>query len=236
MSQLTPADHPSRSATPADPAAPVIEPGFEVALHAYWQKNQNLVLLACAVILVGIIGWKGMEYFAEQRELGVQADYARISDQPAKLGAFAEDHAGHALAGIAWLRLADDKYTAGDYAAAAANYQKAAGSLKNEALLGRARLGAAVSQLNNGDRAGSLAALKALGADATVLKGVRAEATYDQAVLAAEAGNADEVRQLVDQVSRIDAASPWSQRATVLLTALPADGKPAAGVMFKPGK
>lgn len=239
MSQLTPADQTPHGATP--PAAPVLEPGFEIALHRFWEKNRNLILIACAAALLAIVIREGLQYFAARREKGVQAEYAKISDQPAKLTAFAEANSGHALAGVAWLRVADDRFSTGDYPAAAAGYQKAAESLKNEALLGRARLGAAISQLSGSDRAGGEAALKALSADTTLGKNVRVEATYHLASLAAEAGNADEVRKLVDQVGRIDATSPWSQRATALLASLPPQtGKlaenPAPGVTFKPAE
>jgi len=238
MSQLTPADHKPHS---ADPAAPVVEPGFEVALHAFWEKNRKLVLIACAAALLVIVGRESLQYFSAQRERGIQAEFARISEQPAKLAAFAEANSGHALAGVALLQLADDKFSTGDYAAAAAGYQKAAGALKNETLLGRAKLGAAISQVSGSDKAAGEAALKGISADTTLLKGVRAEATYHLALLALEAGNADEVRRLVDQVSRIDGASSWSQRATVLLAALPSSGKPVVNqvtpsVSFKPGK
>jgi tetratricopeptide (TPR) repeat protein len=237
MSQLTPAGQKPHS---ADPAAPVVEPGFEVALHLFWEKNRNLILLAIAAALLAIVAREGLQYFSAQREQGVQAEYAKISDQPAKLAAFAEAHSGHPLAAVAWLQLADAKFAAGDFTAAAAGYQKAVGALQNQALLSRARLGAAISQVRGSDRAGGEAALKALSADATLPKGVRAEATYDLAALAAEAGNAPEVRKLVDQVSRIDPTSPWSQRATMLLAGLPPGSKPAdepaTGLSFKPGK
>jgi hypothetical protein len=172
----------------------------------------------------------------------VQAEFSKAVDAPAKLAAFADANSGHALAGVAYLKLADDKYSASDYAGAAAGYQKAAGSLKNEALLGRAKLGAAMSQLNGSEAAAGEAALKVLSNDPAVLKGVRAEATYSLASLAAAAGRADDVKKLVDQVSRIDAAGIWAQRATLLLAGLPADAKPAAtaetpAVSFKaPGK
>lgn len=240
MSQPTPAGHTPHGSTP--PATPTVEPGFEVALHAFWaeKKNRNFVLGTCVAILLGIVAWKGSEYFAEQREQGIQAEFARISDQPAKFAAFAEDHSGHPLAGVALLQLADDRFSTGDYAAAAAGYQKAAGVLKNDTLLGRAKLGAAISQVYGADKPAGEAALKAISADAAQLKGIRAEATFHLASLALEAGNIDDVRKLVDQVSRIDAAGPWSQRATALLAALPPGGKPAVipapGVSFKPGK
>jgi hypothetical protein len=232
MSQLPPAKQ-SPQATP-----PASEPGFELALHEFWIKNRQAILLVIAAALLGIVGREGWQYFAEQREQGVQEEYARIADQPAKLAAFAEANASHPLAGVAYLRLADEKYLAVDYPAAATYYQKAAGSLKNEALLGRARLGSAMCLLNGGDRIAGEAALKTLKADPTLHKGVRAEAAYQLASLAAETGNTEEVKKLTDEVNTIDAAGPWAQRATMLYASLTATAKPAGvvdpGLTFKP--
>src|SRR5258708_4711026 len=87
---------------------------------------------------------------------------------------------------------------------AAADYQKAAGSLKNEALLGRAKLGAAVSQLNGGDVAGGSAALKAVSTGTTLGKRARAEATYQLVSLAAEAGKTDEGKEVAAGGSKLD--------------------------------
>jgi hypothetical protein len=236
MSQPKPAQSTPHGTDPA--ATPVVEPGFEVALHAFWDKNRNLVLGACVVALLAIVVREGLQYFAAIRERGVQTEFAQVADQPAKLAAFADAHQGHALAGVAWLQLADDKFTARDYSGAVTAYQKAAAEVKNDALLARARLGAAISQVSGADKPAGEAALKALSADTNISKNVRAEAAYHLATIALEAGNAEEVRRLVDQVGRIDAASVWSQRATGLLTALPAGGKPAEGtspsLTFKP--
>lgn len=207
-------------------------------MHAFWARNRQGILLVCAAALLAIVGREGWQYFAASREQGVQAEYAKIADQTAKLAAFADAHAGHALAGIAYLRLADEKFSAGDYQTAAIQYQKAAGSLQNEVLLGRAKLGAAMSQLNTGDQTAGEAALKAISADVALAKGARAEAAYQLASLAAAAGKMDEVRKLADAVSKIDAASSWAQRATLLLASQPASAPPTAppdaGLTFRP--
>ena len=216
-----------------------MEPGFEAAVHAFWEKNRNLILLVCAAALLAIVAREGWQYFSALREKGVQEEYARIADQNGKLAAFAEANPGHALAGVAYLRLADETYAAGDYKQAAGIYQKAAGLVKNEALLGRAKLGLAMSQLNGGDKATGEAALKTLGADQSLPKGVRAEATYHLASLAYEAGNSSEVRRLIEEVGKIDPSGGWSQRAAMLLASLETGGKPADSaaptLSFKPG-
>jgi tetratricopeptide (TPR) repeat protein len=234
MSQLPPANP-----TPEGTPTPVYVPSLETAVHGFWAKNRQAVLVVCVAVLLAIIGREAWQYFAASREQAVQAEYAKIADQTAQLEAFANSNSGHTLAGVAWMRLADEKFTAGDYKTAAAHYQKATGTLQNAALLGRAKLGAAVSQLNDGDQAAGEAALKTVGADATLDKGVRAEATYHLATYAADAGKADEAKKLAEEVAKIDPLSSWAQRATLLLTSSPAAAKPAGPtaptLSFKPG-
>jgi tetratricopeptide (TPR) repeat protein len=234
MSQLPPANP-----TPEGTPTPVYVPSLETAVHGFWAKNRQAVLVICVAVLLAIIGREAWQYFATSREQAVQAEYAKIADQTAKLEAFANANSGHALAGVAWMRLADEKFTAGDFKTAATHYQKATTTLQNAALLGRAKLGAAVSQLNGGDQAAGEAALKAVGADATLDKGVRAEATYHLATFAADAGKADEAKKLAEEVAKIDPLSSWAQRATLLLTSSPAATQPAGTttptLTFKPG-
>jgi predicted negative regulator of RcsB-dependent stress response len=201
-----------------DQSAVVLEAGFEIAVQTFWEKNRHLILLVCTVALLVIIGREGWQYFTIQREMSVRADYAKVADRPEQLAVFAGANPDHALAGVAYLRLADNKYAAGDFRAAAENYKKAAASLQHSVLLGRARVGSAMSQYYSGDKAAGEAALKAIGTDSSLPKGARVEADYHLATLALEAGNAAEVSRLVAETSKIDAGSVWSQRATALLS------------------
>ncbi len=224
MSQLPSAD---RSPSPANPVAVPADPGFEGNVQALWDKNKNFILLVCALILVGIIAREGWQYFSEMREKSRQEDYARASDKPDQLIAFAEANSGHPLAGVAYLQVADRKFESADYKDASTLYAKAAGNLKNDALLGRAKLGSAVSLLESGDASGGESALKAVGADQTLTKSVRAEATYHLAAIASEAGRTEDAKKLVDDVTKIDLSGPWAQRATMLLSTLSAGEKAA---------
>ncbi len=199
-----------------DQAAP-IEAGLEVAAHAFWEKNRQTILIACAILLVAVIGREGWFYYAAQHEASIREDFARAADRPEQLAAFASANAGHALAGVAYLQIADGKYTAGDFRGALENYNKAVAALKNPGLLARARVGAAMSQVNSGDKAAGEAGLKAVQADATLPKGARAEAGYHLATIALDAGNSQEVGRLASEIGKIDAGSIWSQRASLLL-------------------
>jgi hypothetical protein len=216
-----------------------VEPGFETQIHAFWVKNRTLIMLACTAALLVIVGREGWQYFSEMHERSVQEDYAKAGDKTDMLAAFADTNSGHALAGVAYLQLADQKFEAADYKLAGSFYTKAAASLKNEVLLGRARLGAAMSLINGGDIAGGETALKAVSADQSLLKGVRAEATYHLASLAYDAGRLEEVKRLVDEIVKIDLSGSWSQRATMLLASMQAGTKPSPAatpaITFKPG-
>lgn len=233
MSQLPPANPTPEGTTP------VYEPAFESAVQSFWAKNRQGILIVCVAALLVIAGREIWQSIAEGRENDVRVEYAKAADQGAKLESFASAHAGHALAGVAFLRIADEKFAAGDYKAAAAGYQKAVAALKNPALLGRARLGAAISQLNGGDQAAGETALKAVMADAALDKDARAQAGYHLASLAADAGKADEVKKLAEEIGKVDGNSMWAQRATLLVVAPAGAAKPtetaSPTLTFKPG-
>jgi predicted negative regulator of RcsB-dependent stress response len=207
---------PPENQSQVQPVAP--DTGVEIALHSFWEKNRTLLIGACVVALLVIIGREGWQYFADSREQEVRKEYARIADRPEQLAAFAGANADHVLAGVAYLQLADAKFTAADYKSAAENYKKAAGVIKEPVLFGRAKMGEAISILNSGDQSGAEAALKALVADASLLKAVRAEAAYHLATLADGAGNTTEVGRLVAEINKIDATGVWAQLATSLMS------------------
>lgn len=215
-------------------AASVPAPDFAAQMHSFWEKNRSFVLMLAVVVLLAIVGREGWDYFNAQREQSIRGEYARAADSPDKLGAFAAEFPGHELAGVALLRLADSQYTAGDFKSAATSYQRAAGSLTEAAVKSRARLGAAMSQLAGGDLAGGEALLKPLADDAAADKVIRAEACYHLATLANEAGRAEDVRKLTDEITKIDPISVWAQRAFALRASLPAEAKPALSLI--PGK
>lgn len=206
---------------PAPVDAAGVAPGFDEMLRAFWEKNGKVVIIGCVVVLLAIVGRGGMALIAAQREAGVASAYgaASTSDQ---LKTFAAANAGHALAGAAHLRLADEAYAAGRYAEAQADYTKAAAVLTDPPFAGRIQLGLAMAKLHSGDAAGAEATLKSLADDVSRLKAVRAEAAYHLAILASDAGRADDAAKLAEQVMSIDSDSIWTQRALMLRARTPA--------------
>ncbi len=226
---------------PANPPPPVGAEEFALKVQLFWEKNRSAILLAIGLVFAALLAREGWQWFLASRERGVQEAYAKVADRMDQLPKFAADNAGHALAGVAWLRAADDAYSKNDFKTAVAHYGKAADSLGNIALKSRARLGAAMSQLAAGDAAAAQAALKTLGADAAASTPARAEATYHLAVLAQGGGRTDEAKSLLDEVGRIEPMGLWAQRAFGLRAqieaAQPAAAAPSAppAIEFKPG-
>lgn len=220
---------PTVTPQPHDPANPPPRAGadaFADQVQVFWEKNRPFVLLLIVTVLGVILAREGWQAYRGMRERGIQAEYARI-ERIDQLPRFAEAHAGHALAGAAWLRVADDAYGKDDFRSAATHYAKATESLDNVALKSRARLGAAMSQIAAGDAAAGEAALKALQADADATTTIRAEAAFHLATLAHQAGRSDEAKQFLDEVTKIDAMGFWAQRSFGLRAQIEA-AKPAA--------
>lgn len=238
MIPTPPADHAPADPTPA-PVAGAEE--FAARLHDFWERNRATVLGAGVAILLGIVGWEGWNYYRAWRDEGIRADYARVASQPEKLAGFAAAHAGHPLAGVARLSLADDLYLKGSYNAAAEHYTQAAAALELGALRDRARLGAAMSRVSAGDATVGEAALRALSAEAAVLANVRAEAAFHLATLAHDAGRDDDAKKSAAEAAQLDPTGLWAQRAFQLSSRLET-GAPSApagdaplSVQFKPG-
>ncbi len=180
-----------------------IAPGLEDKLRLFWEHNSRLVLAAVAAIALLIVGREAYGHIAAQHELAIGEAYAAATTDNA-LKSFITEHPGHALAGVAQLRLADNAYTAGRFPEAQSGYEQALPLLKDTPFAPRAQLGAAAAQLEAGQTAPALAALRQIVGSATMPKAIRAAAAYDLAAQAAEAGHADEVGPLVEQVINLD--------------------------------
>jgi tetratricopeptide (TPR) repeat protein len=224
--------------TPAASGEPIVVPGFEHKLHDFWARNSKAVYLFCAIVLVAIIAKGAYGQYRNSQEKKIGDAYAAASSSE-KLKAFATANAGHPLAGVAWLRLADEAYVAGNYPLAAQNYQ-AAIAVKDSPLAGRASLGLAIAKLQGGQTAEAETLLKQIAGDAKQMKGIRAEAAYQLASTASVAGRTDEALKYLDQVTSIEPTGTWAQRAMMLRMTLPApvaattSGSPAIAIPAKP--
>jgi len=216
---LKPAGAPSpasddRPLVGADPLASQVDWTDRALL--WWDDNRRMVGMSVAALLVAIVGWQSYLYVQDRREKGVQDTYA-VLVEPADLLAFAQAHANHPLGGTAYLKLADQAYTAERFAEAAERYAEAAKILAATPFGDRARLGHGMAQLRAGKHAEAAQSLEALREDAKAAVSIRAEAAYQLAVHRWETGKAAEAKTLLVWVTQLEDAGFWAQRAQGLL-------------------
>jgi len=191
-------------------------PSFEDRVQAFWDKHRYTIIWACVAVLLVVVARTGWDLWQDRQARVLGQAYAAATANEETLAAFAAQHRGKALSGVAYLSLADQAYARADYAAAREHYAAAQRELGGTLFNGRIVLGLAISRLKAGESAAGESALRSLADDITLDRAVRAEAAYHLASLAAEAGEHERLDALVDQLGRIDPASTWAQRALML--------------------
>jgi len=195
-----------------------VAPGLEDKLRILWEKQSKTIIAAIALVACALIGRAVWHYEAAQNELAISGEFGAATTDSA-LKSFIVEYPNHPLAGEAELRLADNAYRAGNFTEAQADYGKAQTLLTTDPvslLAPRAELGAAVSQLAAGHDAEGAAALKRLADNSARPKGIRGQAAYDLASIAADAGRTADLDQLKAQISQIDPTGIWATNANNL--------------------
>ncbi len=188
---------------------------FDESLRQAWVRHGKLIYIACVLVVAAILAKGGWDYLVIHKELEIRKDFA-LCTTPESFRAFAANHPGHILAGVAELRVSDDVYASGHFADAAPGYEKAAADLPPGPFQARARMGHAMALAMSGKGTEAEAALRQLFDDAAELKTIRCEAGYHIATLAAAAGRAGDVQKIAEQLMQIDASSPFAERAFAL--------------------
>lgn len=190
---------------------------FEDRVWLYWRRNKNYIIfgiLAAFVIALGVQLWK-MSVAASERSL---ADAFEKASTPEELAAFAAANSGTALAGVALLENADSAYEAGDFAKAAELYNSAKADLSGSILVGRAKLGAAVSVYAGGDAEGGIAALRGVYNDAAISDAYKAQAGYILGLALKQGGKSDEAKTVFEAVASNPKAGVFASAAQDALT------------------
>ncbi|MFP4070088.1 MAG: hypothetical protein ACLFVC_07900 [Opitutales bacterium] len=187
------------------------EISFEDRARLYWMENRGFVTGCIVALAIIIIGFQGMRIYAQHSQARLQSEFNEAKAADA-LDAFAEDNANKELGGFAALQVADAKFEAEDYAAAAEFYQTAAEALGDTLLAGRARLGHAFALYHGGDTEAGLAELNAIAADSNLSDAARAEAAYHLAVHADVEGRDEAYESYAAQIQEMTSATAWAQR------------------------
>lgn len=223
---------------PVDSPAPKkIDPidNFTENLQLFWFKHQTTIYAVVILLLLAVIGKGAWDWNKERVARAVGEEYAAAGASVDKLKAFAVAHEGQQLAGVAYLRIADEAYSFNKYTEAAQGYEQALVALKDSPFAARARLGLAISHLLSGKASEGLSSLRVLAEDANAFKGLRAEAAYNLVSASIDAGKNDDAKKYCDLLLQVDGAGVWAQRAMALRATLPEDPAPAAAAAADAG-
>ncbi|MCF3651162.1 tetratricopeptide repeat protein [Synoicihabitans lomoniglobus] len=217
-----------RNIVAADASAPTTD--FETVVVRFWEKNRVALLAATIVVVVMILGRHGWEMMQDSKAASTREAYAAATTDAARTS-FAQEYAGTELAGAAWLEVGDTAFKDGRFSEAINAYDSAAAELEGTVFADRIRLGRAMAQTLNGDRAGGQSALRDLANNTGVSPAVRCEAAFHLASSAAAKGDTETLNALATQIAAIDTASNWNQRVGVLQAAA-ASANSASDVSF----
>jgi predicted negative regulator of RcsB-dependent stress response len=187
------------------------EISLEDRARMYWMENRAFISGCVTVLLVVVAGYQGLRLFMNYHRSEVQEAYA-VAAETGNLEAFAAEHPGDPLGGLAALRTADLAYGSGDFETALRHYRAAAGALGDTLLAGRARLGEAFSLVGGGDEEAGVDALEGIVADNALAEAVRAEAGYHLAIRAHARGEEQVFASMAEQVAGLAGGEAWSRR------------------------
>lgn len=191
-------------------------------LRLLWEKNGRFVIITLFLLLVVFIGYKVYGRLAESRDASVREAYAAAKTN-VELRDFIVANGKHPLVGIAQLRVADEAYAATNYETAAKGYAEAIPLLDEPLLKERARLGEAVSLVQQNLFTEGEKRLTNLLNDPNITASIREEAGYILVTRALDAGRPADAQRIGKQVLAIEPYGIFTQRTAQLLSTLPAE-------------
>ena len=82
---------------------------FEERILLFWENYRRIIIGTVAVVFSVVLVYQLTVYLDERRESALRAAYQLAEDREERL-AFAKEHAGHPLAGFAYLEVANEKF------------------------------------------------------------------------------------------------------------------------------
>ncbi len=197
----------------------------EERLLLYWNRFKGAILACILAMILGLVSVQGYRLLKEARLKEVQEAFLNASSHD-ELALFAKTYPDEPLAAVALLEEAQVLRDRGDFEAAARVFHQAALPLKHSPLEGRALLGEAMSLALGNKIENAIPIFESIAKDETLLDVFRAEAAYQRALLALQAGDSKEAGQWAGYAESIPHAGLWGQKVEMIQLVLPSsDGR-----------
>lgn len=192
----------------------------EERFNEFWRQNGSSIFISICLGAVIVIGAQTWRYLDHRAELKTREAYAQAttSDQ---LIAFAEGHAKHQLAGAAYMQIANEEYTKGQYLQAAGHYNLARETLGGTPFGERAQLGAAISELIDGRTEAALTDLHAVLDNPNFLEVTRAEAAFNLGLYYMQKQDYPALTAIADIADTFGAENTYAEMARRLRNQIP---------------
>jgi len=180
-------------------------------VYDYWQKNKGGLIASVVLFVCIVIAFQGLRFYRDYAEEQVQRAFVEASAR-GDLRSFAQEHAGHRLAGIAALEVAHGDFREGAYAEAIEGYAIAINSLSGTNAGDRATLGMAGSLFQTGELTEARTLFQSLARDDRVAEDVRIQAFFNLGVLSVEMGEEDRLDEIIHSLEAIPGSADWIER------------------------
>ena len=205
---------------PIDPSMPDL--GLNDQLYLFFQKNWKWLILGVIFTIVSILAYYGLDAYQRSQVVILQDSYQSTRQDPSSLLDFAEKNQGNSLSGLAFLTLADQAYSDGDYNLAINHYLYAVKNLLVPIFRNRAQLGLAMSQIGADKIVEGKEALQILLRDLDAASNFRAKAGYNLIILLMSEGNKEQASLIFNEMKVYAGKSSldqtlWFNRAKSLL-------------------
>lgn len=197
------------------------EADFDDKLWLWWQENRNSILTTFAILVIGVAGIELVKIFRQQAFENMQKDFLEARASTNTLENFGERHRSQPLGGLALLKVADERFEEGAFMEAERLYGEASESLAETPISARARLGQAVSALENGDVDKARIRLSQLADDPSVLSSFRAEAAFRLGIAALENDDISAANNWLSKAESLDTTESWKTQVEALRRDLP---------------
>ena len=199
-----------------------LPPGSDAEEHfnQFWKENAGTIFLGIGIAALVVIGAQTWRYVKERREVKAEAVFAEATTDE-KLLVFAQDHPKHQLAGAAYMQLANDEYARGQYKQAAAHYTMARETLAGTPFGERALLGAAISELIDGNEKDGVNDLTAILNNPDILEVTRAEAGFNLALHYLQTQNYKALASVIDVADTFGAKNVYADHTRRMRSQIP---------------
>lgn len=196
------------------------ESSMEDQLLVYWNRYKNQILLGVSLAVALVVGIQVSNWWSAKAAADRGEAYAAATGAAEK-EAFADKFSKSELGGVAYLELADQAYTDGEFSKAVSFYEKAFKAFDSDIFKQRAHLGIAVARLKAGDSTVAIKDLESISKQNDYPEVARAEALYHLSILDWEKEDFEAMLEKHQSIEALPNAGNWLRKAFELQNTVP---------------